>query len=758
MSGADQRETPGRRGDRKRTTRRTDQPRFEAASLAPPDTSITDLIGVVQKRRLAALVAFLAVVVPALPIIMAAPSVFEASARLLIEPAVATPIQLGDSRTASGGSETSFETQYEGLRSRALAQKTIEELKLWESPAFLASHEGVNIIGGIRRALAAVASVFGGATRATSGGASPAEKAAGLVDTLLGRLTVLPVARSQFVDVVIAARDPQLAASIANTVARLYVEQDLEARFEAARSASAWLDSRLTEQRGAVDASEAALQRYREQHRSVPLDDRQNIVVQRLADLNAAVTKAKTDRIQKEELYNQLTALQNDRAAADTFPLILSNAYIQQLKGQIADLQREQAQLAEKYGERHPDMVRVRTALQAAETRLQSEIAKVADSVRNDFLAAQAQEQSLTDALEVQKRQTLGMNRIAIEYGSLQREVATNRQVLDTLLQQAKETGLAAAAKATNIRVAEKAVAPEVPARPRRLRNLLVTAFAAGLFSLGLVFLLEYLDARLKSPEEVRSYLGVPFLGIVPLVSTKVLDHSSPLITKHASSDFGEAFRRVRTNLLLSTSRDDVKTLAVTSTGPREGKSVVASNLAIVLAQAGRRVLLLDADMRRPRIHELFDRPQQPGLSGTLVTKGAIAGSVHPSDVAGLDILTAGSPQPNPAELLGSPMFRKVLDSLIPTYDHIVVDCPPVMAVTDAAIIGHEVSGVVFVVGTDMATRGAARTAVEELASARANILGAILNRANLKGNTYYYSRYYRPEYERYYSGRAASR
>ena len=194
----------------------------------------------------------------------------------------------------------------------------------------------------------------------------------------------------------------------------------------------------------------------------------------------------------------------------------------------------------------------------------------------------------------------------------------------------------------------------------------------------------------------------------------------------------------------------------MTSTGPREGKSVVASNLAVVLAQAGRRVLLIDADMRRPQVHEWFDRPQQPGLSGTLVTKGNVTSSVHQSDIPGLDILTAGSPQPNPAELLGSPMFRKVLDTVSPTYDHVIVDCPPVMAVTDAAIVGHEVSGVVFVVGTDMAARGAARTAVDELLGARANILGAVLNRVDLKGNTYYYSRYYRPEYERYYSGRAS--
>ena len=201
-------------------------------------------------------------------------------------------------------------------------------------------------------------------------------------------------------------------------------------------------------------------------------------------------------------------ALESDRTALDTFPVILSNAYIQQLKAQVADLQKELANLSERYGDRYPDVVRVKTALQAAEARLQGEIAKTVESVKNDYLAARSQEQSLAGALEAQKRQTLDVNRVEIEYASLERDAQSNRQVLENLLQQAKQTGLAAAVSASNIRVVEQAVVPAVPVRPQRGRALLLTLFGAALLSVGLAFVVEYLDTRVKSPEEIRMYLG----------------------------------------------------------------------------------------------------------------------------------------------------------------------------------------------------------------------------------------------------------
>ncbi len=722
--------------------------RRDTGRQPPSETSVVEYLGVLQKRRVAAILSFLAVVVPAAVIILLQPSVYEASARLMIDPAASSPVSFKDGGRTDTPAPAFFETQYETLLNRAVAQKVIENLKLWDSRAFMASDEVVNVRAFARWIYDQTA---GRSRPGTAPAASAGDRASGLIDALLGRLSIRPIENSRLVDVVVASRDPKLAAVIANTFAQLSVDHDLESRFQSNQHASEWLEKRLAEQRAAVDSSEAALQRYREAHGSAPLDERQNIVVQRLADLSSSLTRARTERISKEGLYNQLVALQTSHASLDTFPLIQSNAYVQQLKAQVASLQKEQGQLAERYGDRYPDMVRVKSALQSAEAQLQAEIAKSVEAVRNDYLAARAQEQSLAGALEGQKRQTLDQQRVEIEFGSLQRDVTSNRQVLDSLLQQAKETGIEAAVQASNMRIVERAVVPAVPARPQRARSFLLALLGASLLSLGLVFALEFLDTRVKTPEEMRSYLAVPFLGMIPVVDQKDLDHSSPLVGKHSSADFSEAFRRARTSLMLSAVREHAKTIAVTSTNPREGKTVVACNLAAVLAQAGRRVLLIDADMRRPQAHEVFEIPQEPGLSDVLVGRAAVDQIIHREVAPGLAILAAGSIPSNPAELLARPALRHLLDSVGAQYDHVIVDCPPVMAVTDASLVANEVSGVVFVVGADTTPRAAARIALGDLRESRDNVLGAILNRVDLRGNRYYYSRYYRADYEKYY-------
>ena len=714
------------------------------------DASVMDYVGIVQKRRLPAMLVFLAVVVPVVPLVLSLPPVYEASARLLLQPAASAPISFKDGQQVlDGNGQCSFETQAETLRNRGVAQKAVGQLKLWEYPAFMSSDRAPGPAEMFRWLRV---NTIGGGTATAPPASSDPERAAALADRLLSRMSVRPVENSRLVDVVVVSRDPQLAAKMANSLAQLSVEEDMDARFQSARQASDWLEKRLAEQRAAVDASEAALQKYREENRAVSLDDRQNITVQRLADLNAAVTRARTERMAKEGLYNQLASLQKDRSSIDSHPVILSNAYIQQLKAQVAELQKERTALSDRYGDRHPDMVRVTTALQAAEARLQSELGKTVEAVRNDYLAARSQEEGLAAALEAQKRQALDLNRTQIAFGSLERDVQSDRQVLESLLQQAKETGLQAAIGSSNIRIVEPAVVPAVPVRPQRLRLLALTVFGAALLSLGLVFMLEYMDTRVKSPEEVRTYLGVSCLGIVPAVEAKVLDSQAPLVGSHSSPDFSEALRRIRTSLLGFSMRDGSRTIAVTSTSPQEGKTVLASNLAVVLAQAGRKVLLIDADMRRPKVHEVFELPQQPGLSGLLVHPSSDAtGLIRRGAVEGLDILTAGAAPPNPAELLALPAFPALIERLSARYEHVIIDCPPVMAVTDASLIANEVSGVVFVIGADATTRGAAKTALDELQHGRNNVLGAILNRVDLKGNPYYYARYYRPDYEKYY-------
>ena len=310
--------------------------------------------------------------------------------------------------------------------------------------------------------------------------AAETARQSGIIDAFLGRLTVTPVRNSRLVDVRMISSSPEMAASLANALAREYIAQNLEYKFRSTKEAAAWLTEQLAEERKKLEASELALQRYREKGDAVSLEDRQNIVVQRLTDLNAAYTKARTDRFEKEALYNQLSALQNDRTALDTFPAILSNTFIQQLKSQLADLQRQQTQMADRLGEKHPDMIKLNLAIQSTEAKLGGEIAKVVQSVRNEFLSAQAQERSLAEALNTQKTDALSLNRTGIEYGVLRREAESNKQMYEVLMQRAKETGISGELKTSNIRIVDPAEVPRSPIRPNKSRDLSLGLLAAS--------------------------------------------------------------------------------------------------------------------------------------------------------------------------------------------------------------------------------------------------------------------------------------
>jgi capsular exopolysaccharide synthesis family protein len=280
---------------------------------------------------------------------------------------------------------------------------------------------------------------------------------------------------------------------------------------------------------------------------------------------------------------------------------------------------------------------------------------------------------------------------------------------------------------------------------------MLLALLSGSVLAFGLAFFFEYLDSRIKTPDELKAHLGLPSLGMVPALDAKTWKDKEPLLHAGVPPGFAEAFRTVRTNVLFSSAQEGSRVLVVTSTGPGEGKTTVATNLAISFAQAGQRVLLIDADMRRPRVHSVFGCKQEPGLSNLMVGNARASETVHKTPVPGLWVLGAGRIPPNPAELIGSQRFRDFLASLKEHFDLVLVDSPPVMAVTDAAIVAHAANGVVFVVGAEMTCRNAARAAVEHLEQGRAHFVGAVLNRVELERNAYYYSHYYRREYGVYY-------
>jgi polysaccharide biosynthesis transport protein len=361
-----------------------------------------------------------------------------------------------------------------------------------------------------------------------------------------------------------------------------------------------------------------------------------------------------------------------------------------------------------------------------------------------------AQEKSLTQALEQQKADALALNRKGIEYGALARDAASNRQIFESLMQRTKETGIAGELKTSNIRVVDAAETPRSPVTPNTRNNLLLALFGGSTLAVGLAFFFEYMDNRIKSPEEMKQHLGLPFLGMVPALFDSGVD--SPLINKGVPNNFSESFRAVRTNLLFSSADEGGRSIVVTSTAPGEGKTVVASNLAMALAQAGQRVLLIDADMRKPRVHLVFEMLQEPGLSNVLVGNAKSSEAIRTTTVPGLWVMPAGLLPPNPAELLGSKRFKDFMASLGGHFDWVMIDTPPVMAVTDSSVVAHLVNGVLFVVGAEMTNRHAAVRALEQLGHARAKFVGTVLNRVDLQHNSYYYSPYYRREYSDYYT------
>jgi capsular exopolysaccharide synthesis family protein len=712
--------------------------------LGDSEVHLLDYVKVLYKRRWTAITVFLVVFVAVIVYTFTATPIFQAKTQILIEKENSNVVTFKEAIEQNQIADDYYQTQYKILQSRALARRTIEALKLWNHPELTPKPAGM-----VSTIVGAPFAMFRNAPPAEPAAAEETKLQSRVIDKFLGDLTVSPIRNSRLVDVKFESADPALSAQVANGVAKAYIEQNLEFKFMSSKEASDWLGQRLAEQRQQVESSEQALQRYREQTDGGALEERQNIVVQKLSDLNAAVTRAKTERLQREAAYNQVRAL-SERNAIDTFPAILANTFIQQQKAEIADLQRQQAQLSEKLGPRHPDMLKLSNAIQTAEVKLQAEIAKVVQAVKNEYQAAVIQEQSLSGALDHQKRDALSLNRKGIDYGVLQRDAATNRQIFDSLLQRAKETGVSAELKTSNIRVVDAAETPRRPASPNAPTNLLLGFFGGLTLSLGLTFFFEYLDNRIKTPEEVKAHLGLPFLGMVPALFGH--DGSDPLMNNGVPQNFSEAFRAIRTNVLFSSTEDGPKTLVVTSTAPGEGKTLVATNLAISLAQASLRVLIVDADMRKPRVHGVFDQPQEPGLSNVLVGNAKASESVRSTNVPGLWALSAGMLPPNPAELLGSKRFKEFVTTLGQHFDWVIIDTPPVMAVTDSVIAGNVVQGIVFVLGAEMTSRHTAQRAVEQLANSKGKFVGAILNRVDLQHHGYYYSQYYRKEYGAYYA------
>ena len=685
----------------------------------PAENHVLDYLASIYRHRYLAAAVFAAVVVAAGIRAYTTTPLYRAQARVMIE------IEDDETTALSGvlGGENArdpepfYQTQFRILTGRELARRTVSRLDLGTHPEF----------------------------------AGLAGDQAALVSAFIGRVSADPIKSSRLVDVGFVSADPELSARAANQLARDYVARNAESRRANLTSSITWLDQELERQRGRVEASERAMATYREQQNALSLQDSQNIVVARLNSLNDAVTKARTTLAQKESLYGQvkgLTAVE----AADTIPAVQQNNYIQSLKSHVADLERERANLAERYGERHPEIIKVNASIRDSRRQLESEISKALDGIRNDYQTALAEERSLERSLEEQKGAVLTLSRKNVSYTVLEREAQSNRQVYESLLQRQKELQVLASSRGNNVRLVDEAEVPRAPFVPDIKRSLVLATLAGLALALALVGGLTYLDDTVKTPEDVAQKLQVPFLGMVPKVPA-----AKALLSGDVPHTFGEAFRSLRTALAFSNGAASGRVIVVTSSQPLEGKTTTASNLAIALALGGEKVLLVDADLRRPNLHKTLGIENTVGLSHLLTDQASARDAIRQCSTPNLWVMTAGLVPPNPSELLASDRMKALLSPTHGWFDWVIVDTPPVLAVTDAVILAPLAAGVAFVIRSEMTPRRHVRRALDTLMTGQPKLHGVVLNGVDLERNKYYYSRYYGYEHTQYYKASAAS-
>ena len=360
-----------------------------------------------------------------------------------------------------------------------------------------------------------------------------------------------------------------------------------------------------------------------------------------------------------------------------------------------------------------------------AESELTAEVAKTVDSVRQEYLAAASREKELTVALDSQKVSALALNRQGIEYGVLLREVESDRQIYQNLLQRANETAVSSTMRGNNIEVVDAAEVPRVPVRPNTRANLLIGLLLSGILALGMALLCEAFDSRIQTPSDIKNTLGLPLLGILPFVSKRTLKGNTLLLSGSVPAPYAEACRALRTNVLASAGANGSRSLLVTSAAPGDGKSVLSVNLAVALGRSGKRVLLVDADLRRPTLHSLLDRTQRPGLAEVLTGAHKPSEAIVSTRCSGVWLLPSGAGLSNPSEQLGSKRFKEFIDKLTESFDWVIIDSPPVMAVTDPAVIARIASGVLFVINARRTKQRVAQAALDRLEAAGATVCRA---------------------------------
>jgi len=696
--------------------------------------------------------------------------VYTAKGTLLIEkePNILSFEQVFQIQTMS---DDFYQTQYKLLSGRTLADDVINRLKLYADEEFVGKPDK-------RKKL-------------------PDENdhtfRENLIDKFLKRLSVKPVRLTRLVEVSFEARNPKVAADCVNTLADAFIDLNIDMKYAATEQATKFLSDQIASLQADIESKGKQLQDLEAKANIIALSDKETTVIDRLGELNKALTAAQIERSNKEATWNGLK-----NATADYIPEAINNLLIQRLREDYVKLKREYQKMEERFQPDYPELQRAKVEMEAARKSLEDETQNLVKGAYSDFQTALMKEKSLESAFNGQKDEAFKMNSSAVLYNGLKIEVQNKKNLLDSLLRRESETGVEARLKGlrtSSVRVVDRARDPVRPSSPRKARNLALALMLGLAGGVGLAFLFDFLDNSIKTSEDVERYAGLPTLGVVPrfsvngtekgylygrrkkepqrleaskdeekdaeVVATPVATPPPATVPVHPkmielvpfhfpNSRLAESYRSIRTSLLLSSADQPVKTMIVTSALPGEGKTVSVANLAVTLAQAGKTVLIVDADLRKPRQHRIFNVKNTFGLTSYLTDSIEIGKVVKTTAVPNLWLVNSGPTPPNPAELLGSDKMAGFISLLRDKCDHILFDMPPMLEISDALILGARVDGMILVVHGDKTSREALKKAREKLDLLKVRTIGVIINNLNVDRHGYHYKDYYY-QYERHY-------
>ncbi len=711
------------------------------SSSAPKQVDLLDYWRTLVKRRWI-VITFLLVAVAATAIFsLTETPMYRATAQLLIEKTTLNVLPTNEMAVVDTSGPEFYKTQNKILESRSLAREVIKRLNLVHHP---------ELKGELQKKGDAPLTATS-ETPSVPGAASLDDTA--LVEAFLKKLKVELIPNSRLVSVSFESFDPNLATQMANTLAQAYIDWNLGLRIKAQQNVSFFLEEQVKEARGRLGGSEQAIQEYREKHGVTVISaqaakeagGQQDVSRQKLMQVNAQLVEATKNRIEAEIKYKKALQFLRDPEKAESIPDAVNSPVIIAIKEQEVKLLREKGEKSEKFGPKHPITVSLNQEIENLRKKKLGEIHYIVEAMKAKYDVALTQENSLKKVLASSQNETISRDKVAIEYQVLQQETESNRALYDMLLKRLKETNITEESRAINIHVVDLADIPKLPVKPRVGLNIILAVLTGLVLGGGLAFFMEYLDTTVKTPEDLKNQFNLPYLGSVPNYQIEDPGHaqSGLIVLNNPQSIASEAYRGVRTGILFSTPGPSPRSLLITSAWGREGKTVTCANLAIAMAQSGQRILLLDADLRRPALHKMFNGKNEKGLSNILVRGEDWRGIKITTSLPNLDFIPSGPLPPNPAELLGSDFMQDLIRDLSQEYDRVMIDSSPVMAVTDPVVLSRFVEGVVLVINVGETGRDVVANSLKRLQDVQAHVRGAVLNIVDRGKDGYYHYQHY---------------